>query len=242
MIVAFVSNILFPQHNAAQPSSPSPQTTQQEVFEIVTFDNRDFRYHLFSHEDNESIEIHSNLESRATSSQLKTDKNCTKLINGGFYSEEHTHIGWFVTKNEEISPYQENDLLNGFISVSSNTVKITEEPVDAVEFGVQTGPVLIASSRERNLRLTNDKARRRSFAFTTADNRTYFGIVMESNSSITGPYLDDLPTILTLIGSKEGLQIRSAINLDGGTASAYHDEEVSIPEINPIGSYFCIQS
>jgi hypothetical protein len=41
------------------------------------------------------------------------------------------------------------------------------------------------------------------------------------------------------ISEKLGWSVTEAINLDGGTASAFYTDKVYLKELNPVGSAFC---
>ena len=58
----------------------------------------------------------------------------------------------------------------------------------------------------------------------------------------SGPLLARVPYILEKIAKKEQITIPDAINLDGGSASAFLSPDTHLTELNPVGGYFCIQN
>ncbi|MCX6724478.1 MAG: hypothetical protein NTV20_00040, partial [Candidatus Shapirobacteria bacterium] len=57
---------------------------------------------------------------------------------------------------------------------------------------------------------------------------------------VSGPLLADLPQIVGEIGETLGEDFKTALNLDGGTASAFLSQKKTIKEYTLIGSFFCL--
>jgi len=129
-------------------------------------------------------------------------------------------------------------LFNGYLSIQNNKWDIDISSKSA-DFSVQTGPLLIDNERPRKLIIKNDKNARRMFAATDNTGETYFGTVFLINAQILGPYLVDLPEIVNMISEKENIMWVKAINLDGGSASAFLGENLFLQEVNPVGSWWC---
>ena len=110
-----------------------------------------------------------------------------------------------------------------------------------VDMGVQTGPVLILDGDEVDLKLARDKQARRMAAFI-AGNDLYFVTVFHPEAVLDGPFLDSLPGIVLKIGQDEGFVVSSAVNLDGGAASAWYSPTLTLKEWQPVGSWWCVKS
>ena len=67
-----------------------------------------------------------------------------------------------------------------------------------------------------------------------------FLVITGSDSLAIGPSLTDLPQIVAKIGETLGEDFKTAVNLDGGTASAFINQEKTIKEYSFIGSFFCL--
>ncbi|RJR30058.1 hypothetical protein C4564_01180, partial [Candidatus Microgenomates bacterium] len=106
---------------------------------------------------------------------------------------------------------------------------------------LQTGPVLVENGSAVELSLARDKQARRIVAAITGSNELVFVAIYSPGSSFDGPYLEDLPLIVNHISEELNLNIADAINLDGGTASAFYSENTHISELSPIGSFFCVK-
>ncbi|KKW11013.1 MAG: hypothetical protein UY49_C0010G0009, partial [Microgenomates group bacterium GW2011_GWC1_49_7] len=67
-----------------------------------------------------------------------------------------------------------------------------------------------------------------------------FLTVYKEDSVFEGPLLADLPKVIQKINTEENLGIVDALNLDGGSASAFDNGETSLSELTPVGSLFCV--
>ena len=75
----------------------------------------------------------------------------------------------------------------------------------------------------------------------TGDNTLYFIIIYNENQVFDGPFLQDMPSVMSEIQKETGIVFADAINLDGGTASTFYSDEVNLSEMSPVGSFFCIK-
>jgi hypothetical protein len=78
-------------------------------------------------------------------------------------------------------------------------------------------------------------------AMVTGDNKVIFMSIYNESSKFMGPYLADLPQILEIAQDKIGFLIADAINLDGGSASAFYFRDFQLSEASPIGGFFCVK-
>ncbi len=185
------------------------------------------------------LTLKSNLLDKSPAYELSRD--CEFLVNGGFYSETDSHIGLFVSEFEQLSAYQDNYTFNGFLYFDNTHRPVISDtyPV-SVRVALQSGPIIKLDSTYRKLNPTNDKNARRVIAATTIEKGLAFIIVYETDSKLFGPKLSELPTILQEIERSEGVVFDSAINLDGGSASSFYDNDTKFTESSAIGSYFCL--
>lgn len=189
----------------------------------------------------EQVNLFSNLQTKQTAEQIKSQKNCKILVNGGFYSKANTHLGLVISNNELLSETLQSQLFNGFLSITSENVMINSASSDAFpRIAIQSGPLLMQSGKLLILAINNDQADRRIVAATNDSNRLIFLVVYRQNSELQGPLLQDLPEIIDLFIKQTGINIIDAINLDGGSASAFITDFESLTEISTIGSYFCV--
>lgn len=215
--------------------SPSPQLPQQA--KEIEFAGKTYTAYWYSVQNAERLMLKANFDKRESAATLMQENNCEFLINGGFYSTKNKPIGlWTSTEAQIYSDPEKNALFNGYVWRNLPNIYIDDEPPREFSgWAMQTGPVLILETQQRNLKIRNDEMRRRTVAAITADKQLIFLALTLKNSDFEGPYLKDLPQIVK-IANKD---VVSAINLDGGSASAFLSPEVQLNEANPIGSFFC---
>ena len=189
----------------------------------------------------EQVSLGLNLPEKKPVERLVKENNCQVLINGGFYGRDDKPIGWMGVEGREGSAAEKNALFNGFVTIDGEgKVEIGERRAGGrVRVGLQSGPILILGSKERALAVKNDAAKRRMVLAITESGKLVFLALVEAGSSLTGPRLNDLPAVMSLVGENLGEAWVGAINLDGGSASAFKNGDFMLGEANPIGSYFC---
>lgn len=176
-----------------------------------------------------------NFIEKKTAPQIMEENGCSYGANGGFYTPDDKPIGLFRTRNGQLSQATVNTTMNGFFSKDSRgELSISRNaPSEDIEFALQSGPYMTPSSR---LLLKEDSFDRRILIVRSQSNMWYFIAITEKNNSFSGPKLSDVPLIL----EKLPLDIVEALNLDGGSASAFYSEKgIRFGELTPIGSFFC---
>ena len=156
---------------------------------------------------------------------------CLAGVNGGYFDEKFAPIGLRIVNGQTIAPLQRARLITGVLVASSRGVQI----VRAREFSrrpgvtaaVQCGPFLVDLARPIN-GLNNSNVARRTFAATTNTGRAMLGVC----SAVS---LAELSKLLATTSFDEDLKIERALNLDGGSSTAFwfaHENggAFSIPE------------
>lgn len=192
--------------------------------------------------DTDNILLFSNLEERLASSEALVQNNCTDLVTAGFYTKEFQHIGLFTSQYNMISRSSSTLSQSGYFYIDSNIKPhiTTSEPTDA-RLAVQTYPILYLDGNPQNIVNNSDDKARRIVVATTSDDEVIFMVIYQTNSVFSGPTLAELPDIISKYNNAENLGIMNAINLDGGTHSAYISRYTKLPEISTIGGYFCMR-
>jgi len=250
VLIMIVTGFIWLSQNQDNQNNPSPTPTptsfqQPSILDKMTeikYQSDSFRYSLIKIENPQKLKLYPNYDSQTSSTDLFVKFNCQFLINAGFYSEDNQPLGWFVSQKKQIAKFQANSLFNGFLFFKDNQIQIKTIPEEKVDWGVQTGPLLFEEGKPITLKLTNDKLARRMIALLDQNNNIIFIVLTNDQSLTSGPLLVDLPKILEAIVLKENININSAINLDGGMASAYLYGEIIIKEYQPIGSFFCLEN
>ena len=190
--------------------------------------------------DQSKLSLGLNLKEKVTGGELYEKNNCDVLVNGGFYSKEGEPIGLFVTEGKTVKRFQQNNLFNGVLGVNKNGQAEIAAKAGEYKEAVQTGPLLVKDGTYRELSIKNDEPERRMVALITGEGKLLFLSFYNPASYYMGPNLEDVPGLLKSFENKTGIEVKDVINLDGGTASALYSEGISLTELRPIGSFFCV--
>ncbi len=188
-----------------------------------------------------NLKLIANFDEKENASDVFESKSCKFLVNAGFYMENSKPAGYFSSEGLTLRGFSENALFDGILSVNYlGTPRITRgTPDETTRIGVQTGPIIKENAEVKSLNIKTDKEARRMVAAVTGNNELYFVTFYNSASAYFGPNLDDLPDVFSTFEQKSGITFADAINLDGGSASAYYTDNFSLSEISPVGAFFC---
>jgi len=217
---------LFAAAPAASPL-PLPVTALQEF--------GGFLYSQVVVEDLSRLRLASNLNERENSADLSSQNQCQVLTSAGFYDTANQHLGWFQVNGRELSPRQINRLFDGFLSIENGRAELDFQPNPTADYGLQSGPMLIYDAKPLKLTIKADQPRRRVVAALTQEGRLILLVILSPKSDYAGPLLAETPKLLLALNP----EIVTAVNLDGGSASAFITPEVSLKEYKPIGGFFC---
>ena len=189
----------------------------------------------------ENIFLYPNFKEKYTLEEAAEKYDCKNITSAGFYTENNSPIGLFISEAEKLSNKEDNNLFNGyFILTKNNEVKINrnylEEPV---RIGLQAGPLLIQNGLVQKLTHASDKMARRIVVASTQKGEVYFIILYDKESVFIGPLLADLPELISSVQDEIDVEFISALNLDGGSASAFYTPNTQLLELTPVGSFFC---
>jgi len=189
----------------------------------------------------ENLFLYPNFEEGYTLEEGVEKYNCRNLTSGGFYTETNFPIGLFISEVGMLGDKAINKLFNGYFILTKNNEAIISSDYsgDPVRIGLQAGPILIQNGFVQELALTGDKMARRIVVALTKEGEIYFIALYDEESVFIGPLLADLPQLISNIQKEIGMEFISALNLDGGTASAFYTQNLQLSELTPIGSFFC---
>ena len=166
-------------------------------------------------------------------------ENCLAGVNGGYFDSNYAPIGLLIVDGKVFSPLQRARLLGGVLMASSRGVQI----VRAGEYSrrpnphaaIQCGPFLVdLGQRVRGLEATREA--RRTFAAIDRDGHAGLGFCSEIS-------LAQLSAILA--GGVSDFKIDRALNLDGGSSSAFwfarkDGSAFSIPEQKTVRDFVAV--
>jgi len=216
--------------------------TQQEGIEIK-IDERTFEAQFVVVDNAADILLLPNFEEKQTSQELLERAGCRVLFNGGYYTPEGYPTGLFVTESKQLKKYINSSLSNAVYSINDfETPRITRlVPQDSLRVALQNGPLLIENDTPIKLGSKSIEEDRRVVVGITGNNETVFVVIYDTTSVFLGPRLEDLPRALEIFEDTSEVDLADAMNLDGGTASAFISQDLALRELSHIGSYFCIK-
>lgn len=234
--------------NFSEKQNPSLAVTQS--FETdknildLTIEEREIRIAWVKIDNVDKLHLYPNFFDKLTSEEARKAKHCEVLVSGGFYTTEGTPTGLFISEGMKIKSKVENNLFNGVFSLSfGDKIKISHDaPSAQLRIGLQSGPLLKKKSSTQLLNIKNDKTSRRMVAAITDKEELVFIAFYNKDSVFEGPYLAEVPKLLNLFEKETEINISDALNLDGGSASSFYSGSINLPELSPIGSYFCLKS
>jgi uncharacterized protein YigE (DUF2233 family) len=204
--------------------------------------NATYKITWLSLKDSDQLTLYSNLDKKLTSLDAKKGNSCNSLVNAGFYTIEDKHVGLFINEGVKLSDSKESLLFSGYFWIDEEGfVYINDAPPISAKLALQSGPILMLDSVVQTIKAGNDEASRRMVVATAEDNIIMFITFYDSGSVFSGPTLTELPSLLERLNSDKNLQIVSAVNLDGGSASSFLTENLSLSELTKIGGFFCIK-
>jgi uncharacterized protein YigE (DUF2233 family) len=162
-------------------------------------------------------------------------------VNGGYFDTEFKPIGLRVADGTTLSALRRGRLITGILLQSDRGIDV----VRASEFSrtkkiataVQSGPFLVEANK-RIRGLNDSQLARRTFAGIGANDRVVLGICSDVS-------LAELANILATEPIAVDTKIRRAMNLDGGSSSAFwfareDGSTFSIPARKPVRDFVAI--
>lgn len=225
--------------------SPSPKENTQKAgnhFELVHSENN-YRINWAEVALPRNILVGTNLEEKRTAKSLFEANQCSALINGGFYTENSDYIGLLYVDGKKLSNESKDSFFNGvfYITKSGEAGIGSGVPLAQIKDAAQSGPLLVRYRDYQRLKIANDENKRRMVVAINDKNEVILLTIYDPVSVYLGPKLAEVPDILQKFAKEKEITIVDALNLDGGSASAFYTEGVALGEITHIGSYLCAQ-
>jgi len=233
----------FKKQTSSTLLSPSPSNAplSSGYTQTISYNGALYAYEYFIVDSLKKVTLIANFKDRKSSNEIKTEFHCKAGINGSFYDKEGNPLGGFISRGETLKKPISSRLIDGYLSIDENKAKIGFTPLPNSSIVLQTGPLLIVDREVTTLKIASDEQARRSIAAVTDDKNLVFLTLFDPQSTYQGPYLSDLPLITREVSKKLPSPILSAVNLDGGNASAFFSKNTTLSELSPVGSLFCLQ-
>lgn len=215
----------------------SPVNNEQNI----KINGKEYTYAWIQISNSDSLFLFPNFIEKYTLNEALSNYTCKNLTSGGFYTETNSPIGLFISEEGKLSNEANNKLFNGYFTLTKNGIPTINRKYsgDPVRIGLQAGPILIYSGVVQKLSLVSDKMARRNVIALTKEDEIYFITIYDKESVFIGPLLVNLPEIINTIQNEIGAEFDSALNLDGGTASVFYNQDIQLSELTLVGSFFC---
>ena len=138
-------------------------------------------------------------------------------VNGGYFDTDFKPIGLRVADGATFSPLRRARLITGILLQSDrgiDVVRVSEfSRTKKMIAAIQAGPFLVEANK-RISGLNGSQAARRTFAGIAISNRAFLGVCSEVS-------LAELANVLATTPVAADSKTRRAMNLDGGSSSAF---------------------
>jgi len=177
---------------------------------------------------------------RSDLAHVMRQERCLAGVNGGYFDPNYAPIGLLIADGKAIAPLRRAGLLTGVLAASARGVQILrirefsrQQKADAA---IQCGPFLVdLGQRVRGLEAT--RTARRTFAAVARADRAALGFCSDVS-------LSELAKILATTRLADDFRIERALNLDGGSSSAFwvarDSSALSIPEQKTVRDFVAI--
>jgi exopolysaccharide biosynthesis protein len=138
-------------------------------------------------------------------------------VNGGYFDPQNAPVGLLINDGKLIAPFRKARLLSGVLVVTKGRVELLRSAEYSSRKGataaLQCGPFLVDAGQVVP-GLNDTRSARRTFFLTSGTDRAAVGFC----SSVT---LAELGDILATARIAPDLKVQRALNLDGGSSSAF---------------------
>jgi exopolysaccharide biosynthesis protein len=138
-------------------------------------------------------------------------------VNGGYFDTDFKPMGLRVADGTTSSPLRRARLITGILLQSDrgiDVIRVSEfSRTKKIIAAVQSGPFLVEGNK-RIRGLNDSQVARRTFAGVTTNDRAFLGVCSDVS-------LSELANILATVSIVADSKTRRAMNLDGGSSSAF---------------------
>ena len=163
-----------------------------------------------------ALSVIDNPDGQSLGAVMKREK-CVCGVNGGYFDTEFKPIGLRVVDGRTISPLRRARLITGILLQSDRGIDVVRvgefSRTKKIVAAVQSGPFLVEANK-RIRGLNDSQLARRTFAGIATNDRALLGVC-------SGVSLAELANILATASIVADSKIRRAMNLDGGSSSAF---------------------
>ena len=184
-----------------------------------------------------ALRVIDNPNGQSLGAVMKREK-CVCGVNGGYFDTEFKPIGLRISEGRTFAPLRRARLITGILLQSSRGIDVIRvgeiSHTKKIAAAIQAGPFLVEESK-RIHGLNDSQLARRTFAGIASSDRALLGVC----SAVS---LAELANILATAPVAADYKIRRAMNLDGGSSSAFwfareDGSAFSIPGQKPVRDF-----
>lgn len=224
-------------------SSTSPTPAISDTSKQLLLNNQNYRYYYYQIPKNSQLKLIPNFSSLNSSSQIIKNNSCDFAINGGLYTTESKPVGLFYLDNQSLGQQINHQTFDGFLTQDkNNNLNISSQDnfnndLSQYNFALQSGPFYDLQSSAVDF--INQEYDRRHLIAKDIDNNFYFFSISLKENAFSGPRLQDIYGFFQNSEIQKIAKFTFALNLDGGTASAFYNGHYLVQELTPVGSLLC---
>lgn len=221
--------------------SPAPKNVVDEssLVQKTYINNNGKDYEIFAQEIKGEIELISNFAEKLPSEEILRTNGCKFGTNGGFYKKEGGPLGLFLSKGNILSKEIQSSTFNGFFWRKGEKLFLDWKGLkewEGANFALQAGPLFDVEYLGKGS-FVDEEERRRVLVASDKNGKYYLLAIFEKDNNYGGPKLAEITEILR---KSETAHFDRALNLDGGSASAFYGENgQKLWEIVNVGSFLC---
>ena len=178
---------------------------QRVTVDVAVFAAKSTALHVIDNPDGQSL------------GAAMTREKCVCGVNGGYFDTEFKPIGLRVANGTPFSQLRRARLITGILLQSDRGIDVVRvgefSHTKKIIAAVQSGPFLVEGNK-RIRGLNDSQSARRTFAGLTTNDRALLGVCSDVS-------LGQLANILATAPIAADSKIRRAMNLDGGSSSAF---------------------
>jgi hypothetical protein len=187
-----------------------------------------------------ALRVIDNPDGQSLGAAMKREK-CLCGVNGGYFDTEFKPIGLRVVDGTTFSPSRRARLITGILLQSDRGIDVVRvgefSRTKKIIAAVQSGPFLVEGNK-RIRGLNDSQLARRTFAGTGTNDRAFLGVCSDVS-------LAQLANILATAPVATDSKTRRAMNLDGGSSSAFwfareDGSAFSIPGRKPVRDFVAV--
>ncbi len=164
-----------------------------------------------------TLRVIDDADSRPTLAETMERENAIAGVNGGYFDPDYSPLGLLIEDGQTIAPLRKARLLSGVVSATKNGVQVQR----VAEFSMKAKP---SAARQCGPFLVERGAAVPGLNATRAARRTYVATAGADTAAIgysSHLTLAQIGAVLATPGVIPGVKLQRALNLDGGSSSAF---------------------